>query len=169
MLTDVVDLLVCPQCRVREVESGLGLGETDRSLWCDRGHSFDVARQGYVSLLTGDGGKFTGDSAEMVTAREKFLGAGHFEPIAAAVSAAVPPESDVVLDVGVGTGYYLAGVLDARPAALGSGGRVQVRGTPSRAVASAARVRRRGHLERATDSGGCRVCGDVCVLAAQCR
>lgn len=121
MLTDVVDLLVCPQCRVREVESGLGLGETDRSLWCDRGHLFDVARQGYVSLLTGDGGKFTGDSAEMVTAREKFLGAGHFEPIAGAVSAAVPPESDVVLDVGVGTGYYLAGVLDARPAALGVG------------------------------------------------
>lgn len=121
MLTDVVELLLCPQCRARGVESGLGVGDTDRTLWCDRGHSFDVARQGYVSLLTGDGGKFTGDSAEMITARDAFLGQGHFDPIAAAVSAAVPLDGEAVLDVGVGTGHYLAAVLDARPDARGLG------------------------------------------------
>ncbi|MCJ0893985.1 methyltransferase domain-containing protein [Rhodococcus sp. ARC_M5] len=121
MLTDVVDALVCPQCRARELDSGLGVGDTDRTLWCDRGHSFDVARQGYVSLLTGDGGKFSGDSAEMIAAREVFLGEGHFDPIAAAVSAGVPEGSDVVLDVGVGTGHYLAAVLDAHADARGIG------------------------------------------------
>ncbi|MDV6231420.1 MULTISPECIES: methyltransferase domain-containing protein [Rhodococcus] len=121
MLTDVVDVLLCPQCRVREVDSGLGVGDTDRTLWCDRGHSFDVARQGYVSLLTGDGGKFAGDSAEMIAARDVFLEKGHFDPIAAAVSAGVPVDSEVVLDVGVGTGHYLAAVLDARPDARGIG------------------------------------------------
>ncbi|OZC94679.1 methyltransferase type 11 [Rhodococcus sp. 06-235-1A] len=121
MLTDVVDLLLCPQCRARDVESGLGVGDTDRTLWCDRGHSFDVARQGYVSLLTGDGGKFTGDSAEMIAARDAFLGKGHFDSIAAAVSAAVPADTEVVLDVGVGTGHYLAAVLDARLDARGIG------------------------------------------------
>ncbi|MCZ4561986.1 methyltransferase domain-containing protein [Rhodococcus sp. IEGM 1401] len=121
MLTDVVDVLLCPQCRVREVDSGLGVGDTDRTLWCDRGHSFDVARQGYVSLLTGDGGKFAGDSAEMIAARDVFLEKGHFDPIAAAVSAGVPVDSEVVLDVGVGTGHYLAAVLDARPEARGIG------------------------------------------------
>ncbi|MEK8070500.1 methyltransferase domain-containing protein [Rhodococcoides navarretei] len=121
MLTDVVDLLLCPQCRARELDSGLGVGDTDRTLWCDRGHSFDVARQGYVSLLTGDGGKFSGDSAEMIAAREVFLGEGHFDPIAAAVSAGVPEGSDVVLDVGVGTGHYLAAVLDAHADARGIG------------------------------------------------
>ncbi|OZF30657.1 methyltransferase domain-containing protein [Rhodococcus sp. 14-2483-1-2] len=121
MLTDIVDVLLCPQCRVREVDSGLGAGDTDRTLWCDRGHSFDVARQGYVSLLTGDGGKFTGDSAEMIAARDVFLGEGHFDPIAAAVSAGVPADSEVVLDVGVGTGHYLAAVLDAHADARGIG------------------------------------------------
>lgn len=121
MLTDVVDLLLCPQCRARDVESSLGVGDTDRALWCDRGHSFDVARQGYVSLLTGDGGKFTGDSAEMITARDAFLGSGHFDPIAAAVSAAVPVDGEAVLDVGVGTGHYLAAILDARSEARGIG------------------------------------------------
>ncbi|OZE33294.1 MULTISPECIES: methyltransferase domain-containing protein [unclassified Rhodococcus (in: high G+C Gram-positive bacteria)] len=121
MLTDVVDVLLCPQCRVREVDSGLGVGDTDRTLWCDRGHSFDVARQGYVSLLTGDGGKFAGDSAEMIAARDVFLEKGHFDPIAAAVSAGVPVDSEVVLDVGVGTGHYLAAVLEACPEARGIG------------------------------------------------
>ncbi|KAA0922448.1 MULTISPECIES: methyltransferase domain-containing protein [unclassified Rhodococcus (in: high G+C Gram-positive bacteria)] len=121
MLTDVVDVLLCPQCRVREVDSGLGVGDTDRTLWCDRGHSFDVARQGYVSLLIGDGGKFAGDSAEMIAARDVFLEKGHFDPIAEAVSAGVPVDSEVVLDVGVGTGHYLAAVLDARPEARGIG------------------------------------------------
>ncbi|MEW2017950.1 methyltransferase domain-containing protein [Rhodococcus sp. NPDC076796] len=121
MLTDVVDVLLCPQCRARELDSGLGVGDTDRTLWCDRGHSFDVARQGYVSLLTGDGGKFTGDSAEMIAARDVFLEGEHFDPIAAAVSAGVPPNSEVVLDVGVGTGHYLAAVLDDHPEARGIG------------------------------------------------
>ncbi|MFI8569706.1 methyltransferase domain-containing protein [Rhodococcus sp. NPDC078407] len=121
MLTDIVDLLLCPQCRARDVESGLGVGDTDRTLLCDRGHSFDVARQGYVGLSTGAGGKFTGDSAEMIAARDAFLGQGHFDPIAAAVSAAVPSDSEVVLDVGVGIGHYLATVLDARPGARGIG------------------------------------------------
>lgn len=121
MLTDVVDLLLCPQCRARDVESGLDFGDTERTLMCDRGHSFDVARQGYVALSTGDGGKFTGDSAEMIAARDEFLGKGHFDPIAAAVSVAVPSDSEVVLDVGVGTGHYLAAVLDSCPDARGIG------------------------------------------------
>lgn len=121
MLTDVVDLLLCPQCRARDVESGLDFGDTDRTLLCDRGHSFDVARQGYVSLSTGDGGKFAGDSAEMIAARDTFLGRGHFDSLAAALSAAVPSHSEVVLDVGVGTGHYLAAVLDDRPDARGIG------------------------------------------------
>lgn len=121
MLTDVVDLLLCPQCRARAVDSGLGIGDTDRALRCDRGHSFDIARQGYVGLLAGGGSKVLGDSAEMVAAREVFLERGHFDPISAAVSDAVPAESEVILDVGVGTGHYLAAVLDARSDAVGIG------------------------------------------------
>ena len=54
---------------------------------CGRGHSFNIARQGYVSLTTGRGGPGTGDSAAMVMAREAFLGAGHYQPVADALTA----------------------------------------------------------------------------------
>ena len=91
---------------------------------CDRGHSFDVARQGYVSLVSGRGGPGTGDSAAMVIARDRFLGGGHYQPVADAVSALAarldPGGPGLVLDLAGGTGYYLAAVLDARAALLGA-------------------------------------------------
>ncbi len=118
-------LLACPQCG-----DGLDLtaGEADaaRTLVCARGHSFDIARQGYVTLLTGAASKFTGDSPDMIAARVAFLDAGHFAPLMDAVAdavvetagAGVPPR---ILEVGAGTGHYLARVLDASPSAHGVG------------------------------------------------
>ncbi|NKR92143.1 methyltransferase domain-containing protein [Rhodococcus hoagii] len=119
MLADVSALLACPQC-------GDGLDPVDRTLVCPRGHSFDVARQGYVTLLTGAPSKFTGDSPEMVADRCEFLDAGHFDPLMAAVADAVVQSTpdDVeprILEVGAGTGHYLARVLDAAPTARGIG------------------------------------------------
>ncbi|MBL1076124.1 methyltransferase domain-containing protein [Nocardia sp. 2] len=115
------DLLACPEC-------GQDLTARDRSLRCARGHSFDIARQGYVSLLTGAATKMTGDTPEMLDARAAFQGVGHFAPIAGALArtmASVPvrtPDSApaaAVLEIGAGTGYYLAAILDARPEARG--------------------------------------------------
>nr|WP_245914607.1 methyltransferase domain-containing protein [Nocardia fluminea] len=60
----------------------------------------------------------TGDTADMLDARAAFQGAGHFAPIAAAIADAFGTES-TVLEIGAGTGYYLADVLDAHPDALG--------------------------------------------------
>lgn len=104
MLADVIDLLACPHCG-----SDLDIG--DDAVLCDRGHSFDIARQGYVSLLPGSAGKITGDSADMIAARADFLSSGHFDPIADAVAAAIGARESV-LEVGAGTGHYLARVLD---------------------------------------------------------
>ncbi|MCD2112007.1 MULTISPECIES: putative RNA methyltransferase [Rhodococcus] len=128
MLADVIDLLACPHC-----ESALDLD--DNVVMCDRGHSFDVARQGYVSLLAGGSTPFTGDTADMIAARADFLGAGHYDPIRRAVADACVDTADAVdtadsvdapadaaiLEVGAGTGQYLASVLDALPAARGIG------------------------------------------------
>ncbi|GAB2725241.1 methyltransferase domain-containing protein [Nocardia thraciensis] len=93
----------------------------DRSLRCARGHSFDMARQGYVSLLTGASTKMSGDTADMLDARAAFQGARHFAPIAEAVATAVTvgPPSSTILEIGSGTGYYLAAALDAVPSAYG--------------------------------------------------
>ncbi|MFC4111490.1 putative RNA methyltransferase [Nonomuraea zeae] len=82
MLADIVDYLICPVCR-----SGVRLGGS--ALRCAQGHAFDVARQGYVSLLVGSRPPGTADSAAMVAARAAFLDAGHYAPLTAAVAESV--------------------------------------------------------------------------------
>src|ERR1700742_1792505 len=105
MLPEVVAHLRCPRC-------GASLREADAALRCANGHAFDLARHGYVSLLAGGGDGARGDTAAMVEARERFLAAGHMQPLAQAI-AATGPSGGAVVDVGAGTGWYLARVLDA--------------------------------------------------------
>lgn len=116
MLDAVVSLLRCPVCGQR-----LSADRPDRAgaLRCPAGHAFDAARQGYVSLLPGGARPGTADSAEMVAARAEFLGAGHYDPIAGLLAERTPKDAEAVVDLGAGTGHYLARVLDARPAAVG--------------------------------------------------
>ncbi|GAA2792830.1 putative RNA methyltransferase [Crossiella cryophila] len=113
MLADVLGLLACPHC-------GLGLDLAGPSARCATGHTFDLAKQGYLSLLAGDAGAGTGDTAAMVAARADFLGAGHYRPIGEAIAEALGgPVTGPVVDLGAGTGHYLAQVLDRSPAAVG--------------------------------------------------
>ncbi|MBO0820551.1 MAG: hypothetical protein J2P26_06835, partial [Nocardiopsaceae bacterium] len=94
----------------------LGSGQPDRGqLVCERGHRFDIARQGYVNLVAGRPGPGTGDTAEMVAAREDFLGRGHYRPLATAIAALAKGAAGdgLVVDLAGGTGYYLAFVLDS--------------------------------------------------------
>lgn len=115
-LDSVLPVLRCPVC-------GEELGRVDSSLRCPRRHSFDIARQGYASLL-GGGQARSGDDAPMVRARIEFLAAGHYAPLRdalAALAARQAPPPATVLEVGCGTGYHLAGVLDALPGARGLG------------------------------------------------
>lgn len=91
-----------------------------RALRCERGHSFDLARQGYANLLHAKVPSGTADTAEMVAARVEFLASGHYSELAAAVAGhAATAEGGLVLDAGAGTGYYLAQVLDRLPSASG--------------------------------------------------
>ncbi|MEN3310494.1 MAG: rRNA (guanine745-N1)-methyltransferase [Micromonosporaceae bacterium] len=112
MLADVVRYLRCPVCA-----QPLTLGP--QALACPGGHSFDVARQGYVQLAAGPLGH-AGDTADMVGARADFLARGHYDFLSRALAgAAADATPDFVVDVGAGTGRHLAAVLDARPAAVG--------------------------------------------------
>lgn len=95
------------------------------SVWrCSDGHSFDIAKQGYVNLLPVQQKRShdPGDSKAMVAARQRFLGAGHYQAIAEAVSNAVLSHAEVqavgnppfsCLDAGCGEGYYLRQLADA--------------------------------------------------------
>ena len=115
MLADVAGLLACPVC-------GASFSLAAAVLRCGNGHSFDVARQGYVNLMPGGARPGTADTAGMVSDRAAFLGAGHYAPLASALAglaaeAVAGDQAPVVLDAGAGTGYYLAAVLSR----LGSG------------------------------------------------
>jgi 23S rRNA (guanine745-N1)-methyltransferase len=91
-------------------------------LRCRAGHSFDVARQGYVNLVPG-----RGDTTEMVAARAEFLDSGHYRQLdhalageaAQASREARAPAAGTVLDLGSGTAHHLAAVLDVLPDRLG--------------------------------------------------
>lgn len=104
-------ILACCRC-------GLPLDRVGGSLVCGNSHSFDIAQQGYASFTAGGGPHHRGDTAEMVAARNAFLAAGHYAPLAAAVAEAAPPNGWVG-ELAGGTGYYVAHLLDARPALRG--------------------------------------------------
>jgi 23S rRNA (guanine745-N1)-methyltransferase len=128
VIDSVANWLACPNC-------GSPLSRSGAALRCPAGHGFDIARQGYVSLLPPGARAAAGDSQAMVAARAAFLAAGHYAGLAAALagaavsSAAAVPSAPAgpaggavpddrpgcVLDVGAGTGYYLAAVLDRLP------------------------------------------------------
>lgn len=118
MLDDVIRFLVCPLC-------GQSLHRDAGSLRCTAGHVFDISRQGYVSLLPPGVSGGRGDTAAMVQARAEFLAADHFSGLAGelalVISRLLTPVRDdgCVIDVGAGTGYYLATVLDRLPDRIG--------------------------------------------------
>lgn len=115
---DDLAILRCPHC--------LGsLQAVDGGASCSAGHHHDRARQGYLGLRVaarGLGAPATGDTADMVDARERFQGAGHHDAIAAAVRdaavggvSAAPGDEGWVVDLAGGPGWHLGHVLDALP------------------------------------------------------
>lgn len=98
--------VVCPHC-------GQSLQQEKAAFHCINGHSFDVARQGYVNLLPVNQkhSLHPGDTREMVAARRSFLEAGHYLSIAQTLRELVlqhAPDAQTVLDAGCGEGYYLS-------------------------------------------------------------
>jgi len=117
VLSDVIDALACPVCAVP-------LACENGTLSCSNGHGFDVAREGYVSLLGGAGPVSTGDTPHMVRARRDLLASGVLacvtDAVVRAAISSVPPDAPgVLIDAGGGTGEYLAAVLDALPGRFG--------------------------------------------------
>jgi 23S rRNA (guanine745-N1)-methyltransferase len=121
VLDAVISYLACPYC-------GAALSRAGGVLRCARGHAFDIARQGYVSLLPPGARPPAGDTGAMVQARADFLAAGHYAGLAAELARAAaeavaggtaPGAGGCVVDVGAGPGYYLAAVLDQLPGRAG--------------------------------------------------
>jgi 23S rRNA (guanine745-N1)-methyltransferase len=102
-------VLRCPVCKS-------DLNREEKRYVCSAGHSFDLARQGYVNLLLSSQmpSKSPGDSAEMIADRRAFLETGNYQPMRDAVMARLDAlhkpldHPQQVLDLGCGEGYYTA-------------------------------------------------------------
>ncbi|HEX3783902.1 MAG TPA: rRNA (guanine-N1)-methyltransferase [Pseudonocardiaceae bacterium] len=115
MNPEVLTCLRCPICAQDLTTAG-------NAVRCPTGHSFDLARQGYLNLLAGRGRTDTADTAAMVAARAEFLLGGHYAPLAARLAelaTEAQPADALVLDAGASVGYYLGAVLDRLPGSNG--------------------------------------------------
>ncbi|BAU95496.1 SAM-dependent methyltransferase [Corynebacterium suranareeae] len=126
MLSHIIDVLADP------IDGTPLSGADDFSrLVSESGHSYDVARQGYVTLAGGAGLRYSGDDAQMIADRETFLSGGHFAPFVEAVTEHVQDVVEhaelsddaqpVVCEIGAGTGYYLSHTLDSVVGSRGIG------------------------------------------------
>ena len=103
-------LLACPHC-------GGELELSPPCVHCPRGHSFDLARQGYLNLLA-HAQPANADTAAMLAARGRVLASGAFDPLLELVGRQVR-HARHVLEVGAGTAAYLRRCLGDDPGARG--------------------------------------------------
>ena len=98
-------------CTVRDCHLPLvARGEGGRRLVCPRGHSFDVARSGYINLLQPQDrrSKRPGDTPAAVAARRRLHDLGVTGPLLDGIAElAQASPGDIVLDAGCGDGFYL--------------------------------------------------------------
>jgi 23S rRNA (guanine745-N1)-methyltransferase len=100
-------------CAVRDCH--LPLTREERRVFCARGHSFDIARTGYINLLQPHDrrSKNPGDTAEAVAARRRLHDLGVTEPLLHGISDVLDVRrGDVVLDAGCGEGFYTGSLAE---------------------------------------------------------
>ena len=108
-----MSLWKCPSC-----SSVLLL---DNKVWaCTNGHSYDVAKEGYVNLLLvqNKNSKQPGDNKQMVNGRRAFLEQGFYQPLADVITEIFKQHLVILtnqtevnfFDAGCGEGYYMSQV-----------------------------------------------------------
>ncbi len=93
-------MLICPICSKK-------LTKNNSLYRCENSHCFDIAKEGYVNLLTGKhkAGELIGDNKEMARARRNFLEKGYYDFLAEKLCTYIKPE-DCLMDISCGEGYY---------------------------------------------------------------
>ncbi len=88
----------------------MALAREERRLFCPRGHSFDVARSGYINLLQPQDrrSRQPGDTAAAIEARRRLHDTSVTGPLLRAIAGFMDARpDDSVLDAGCGDGFYL--------------------------------------------------------------
>ena len=105
-------MLLCP---VRNCHRPLV--REQRRAACERGHSFDIARSGYINLLQPQErrSKQPGDTDAAIAGRRRLHDLGATAPLLHAIADfAAVSGADTVLDAGCGEGFYLANLARGR-------------------------------------------------------
>lgn len=110
-------MLICPLCKEEMIRGG-------NAFQCGRGHSYDIAREGYVNLLLANrkASASPGDTKAMAASRRAFLDRGYYLPLSDRIVSLVGEEvrgketaGVGILDAGCGEGYYLHRLMEALP------------------------------------------------------
>lgn len=104
-----MSLFICPIC-------GAPLEREEHCYRCSKGHSYDIAREGYVHLLPANRkhAKEPGDDRAMVAARSRFLAGdwyAHLRKSLEELALRYGIDGMAFLDAGCGEGYYTSGIL----------------------------------------------------------
>ncbi len=102
--------LRCPLCK-------LPLQANSHGLACGNHHQFDRAKEGYFNLLPvhHKNSREPGDAKAQLQARREFLQAGFFEPLKRRLQALIPAQTQSLLDIGCGEGYFTRGLAETLP------------------------------------------------------
>lgn len=110
-------MLICPNCSEK-------LFPKERGVSCEKGHSFDKAKEGYINLLLANHKRKLdpGDNKEMINAREEFLLQGYYDFLIELIISQVQTLQSMhfadstimnLLDVGCGSGFYTRKIQNA--------------------------------------------------------
>lgn len=95
-------MLICPVCNST-------LERSAKCYRCEHGHSFDIAKEGYVNLLrSSKNGDLIGDDKGSARSRRDFLNKGYYAILQDALCALLADREGNVLDICCGEGYYTA-------------------------------------------------------------
>ena len=107
-------MLICPVC-------GGQLNRETGLVRCEKGHCFDLAKEGYVNLLrTNKKGDLIGDDKFSARSRRDFLNKGYYASLKDELCRIFAEKQGSVLDICCGEGYYTS--------ALGGNPNLQVYG-----------------------------------------
>ncbi len=101
---------ICPICQ-------LSLEQKDNRYCCANAHSFDIAKQSYVNLLTVQQKKTKnpGDNKIMINARRNFLDKQYYDCLIPACITLLQKHTEPngkILDIGCGDGYFTAKIAE---------------------------------------------------------
>ena len=103
-------VLLCPACET-------ALEWNEKECRCAKGHTFDLAKEGYANLLLSHQRRSShpGDDDQMIQARRRFFDSGAFDRVTNWIrQSSIPNHQSSILDCGCGEGHFLGTLSESR-------------------------------------------------------